>query len=829
MIKKLLKNMTAAIAALFIALVALPQVALAQVYDTVEAYVVEDGTTLTFYYDGNKATRTGTVYGIDDKHSEAGNYPAWAGYVSNFNTQIVNVVFDSSFKSYKPTTTRAWFYNCTKLQTIEGLENLNTEEVTDMFGMFCGCKELTSIDLSNFNTSNVTNVFRMFYHCSALTSLDVSGFNVAKVTVMAGMFGSCQSLTTIYCNDDWNSNTLDNSSNMFQGSTNLVGAVAYDASKTDVTMANPTTGYFSIKTPDAYVVEEGTTLTFYYDNDKKSRTGTVYGIDDKHSEAGNYPAWAGSNSINNDRITKVLFDSSFKNYKPTTTRAWFYNCTKLQTIEGLENLNTEEVTDMAEMFYTCAALTSLDLSSFNTANVTDMSNMFYNCSALTSLDVSNFNTSNVTNMEGMFCNCISLTTLDLSKFNTAKTKYLQQMFYNCINLTTIYCNDNWKTATNMMYSSYMFLQCRSLKGAIAYNANSVDVSMANPYTGYFTKTYEAYVVENGTTLTFYCDYDKESRTGTVFGIDDKHSEAGNYPAWAGGYSVQNDRITKVLFDSSFKNYKPTSTRNWFYNCTALQTINGIENLNTEKVTDMAGMFYTCQALTSLDLSSFNTAKVTDMSNMFNNCTALTSLDVSKFNTEKVTDMSGMFETCFALKSLDVTNFNTENVTAMRRMFFQCCELTSLDVTTFNTANVTDMSNMFYNCHSLTSLDLSKFDTAKVTLMSKMFAECSSLTKIYCNKDWNSNILDDGSSMFYNCKNLVGAVAYDASKTDVTMANPTTGYFTKKDGSISQVEVSGEATIVEIYTIDGIRHSELQQGLNVVRMSDGTTRKIMHRQ
>ena len=60
--KNLLKNMTAAIAALFIALLAMPQTALAQ---NNEAYVLENNGTLTFYYDANKATRTGTVYGID--------------------------------------------------------------------------------------------------------------------------------------------------------------------------------------------------------------------------------------------------------------------------------------------------------------------------------------------------------------------------------------------------------------------------------------------------------------------------------------------------------------------------------------------------------------------------------------------------------------------------------------------------------------------------------------------------------------------------------------------------------------------------------------------
>ena len=74
--KNLLKNMTAAIAALFIALLALPQTALAQ---SKEAYVVENGSTLTFYYDASKVLRSGTKYGIDDKRTDDTKVPAWAG------------------------------------------------------------------------------------------------------------------------------------------------------------------------------------------------------------------------------------------------------------------------------------------------------------------------------------------------------------------------------------------------------------------------------------------------------------------------------------------------------------------------------------------------------------------------------------------------------------------------------------------------------------------------------------------------------------------------------------------------------------------------------
>ena len=100
--KHLLKNILAPIVALFVAFVAMPQAAQAQ---TNEAYVVENGSTLTFYYDANKATRTGTVYGINQKRADDTKVPAWAGLPVDPNERITKVVFDSSFKDYKPATT----------------------------------------------------------------------------------------------------------------------------------------------------------------------------------------------------------------------------------------------------------------------------------------------------------------------------------------------------------------------------------------------------------------------------------------------------------------------------------------------------------------------------------------------------------------------------------------------------------------------------------------------------------------------------------------------------------------------------------------------------
>ena len=314
---------------------------------------------------------------------------------------------------------------------------------------------------------------------------------------------------------------------------------------------------------------------------------------------------------------------------------------------------------------------------------------------------------------------------------------------------------------------------------------------------------EAYaVLTPDKTLTFYYDNLRTTRQNYERIYDMPNREA---PAWADDYNTQN--IKHVVFDTSFSRYRPSSTNSWFAYCVNLQDIEGIRNLNTEKVTDMNYMFNDCQSLTSLDLNNFNTQNVTNMrcmfygckalkslgvSNfntqnvtrmdwMFNSCSALTSLDVSNFNTQNVTNMSWMFNCCSALTSLDVSNFNTQNVTDMNNMFFFCKALRSLDVSNFNTQNVTRMSSMFYGCQSLTSLDVSNFNTPNVTDMSSMFYGCESLTSIFCNNNWKVGHKVDDQNMFLNCTQLKGTnTAYNWRKTGIEMANPNTGYFTKQN-------------------------------------------------
>ena len=459
--------------------------------------------------------------------------------------------------------------------------------------------------------------------------------------------------------------------------------------------------------------------------------------------------------------------TNFNTANVTDMNHMFYDCSALESLV-ITNFNTENVTNMSFIFGGCSALESLNLTNFNTANVTDMSFMFHGCSALKSLDLTNFNTAKVVYMDNMFYGCSALKSLDLTNFNTAKVTYMNNMFYGCSALTTIYASDKFDT-DNVSLGSGMFTGCKSLKD---YSDSKTDHTYAycGP-DGYFTPVFDYAEFDNATgTLTFRRGLSKPA------GAYDLNMESNN-PGW----EAQKRNIKKVVFDASFANARPTSCCWWFGNCFYLTEIEGIENLNTQNVTDMRDMFTCCYALTSLDVSIFNTQNVKNMNGMFCDCSNLTSLDLTNFNTAKVTNMGNMFLGCSNLTSLDLTNFNTAKVTDMHFMFKGCSALTSLDLTNFNTAEVRDMNRMFYM--------LDKSSTA--------------LTTIYVSDNFVTTNVQNGEKMFKNCTKLKGFQKYSLLDTDHRYANYKTGYFTKLVGKNGEEKIgaTGETLATENLVLD----------------------------
>ena len=500
-----------------------------------------------------------------------------------------------------------WNSQASSITTVVFDKSFKDARPTTCYCWFEDCTSLTTINgIENLNTEKVENMYYMFDNCSSLSTLDLSGFNTAQVLQMGFMFFGCSNLKTIYASSNFTTSAVTSSSNMFSGCTSLAGAIIYESSKTDANYANTTNGYFSIKGSEtkpkgAYVVytDADNTLTFMYGEIPTEGGGiTVYYIPDVSAS----PKWNSQASS----ITTVVFDESFKDIRPTTCYCWFQNCTSLTTINGIENLKTEKVEDMYYMFY----------------------------------------------------NCSSLTTLDLSGFNTAKVKDMYRMFCNCSKLTTIYVSDDFTTSA-VTSSDYMFTGCTSLVGAVAYSSDKTNAEYANTTTGYFKNPgdYSAYAVFNSSNNSLTFKYDTnisqlaENEVLCTIKSDNQNQGWYNYRT----------SINKVVFEPSFASARPVTCYHWFYECSNLASIEGLEYLNTSEVKSMNSMFHKCTKITTLNLSNFDTSQVTDMSYMFNACNALTTIYVSdEFTIDKVTSDTFMFGYCDKLKGASSYIFGNWN-------------------------------------------------------------------------------------------------------------------------------------------------------------------------
>ena len=357
------------------------------------------------------------------------------------NTTIKSVVFDKSFNTYALTSLKGFFSGCCNLETISGLDYLNTKNVTDMSYMFYDCIKLPSLNLSKFNTANVTDMSYMFGGCQKLPSLDLSKFNTANVTNMSNMFDDCNKLSSLTLSESFNTVNVTNMAEMFKNCREL--------SSLDISKFNT-----------AKV---------------KYMSSMFYGC---------------------NKLSSLTLSESFNTAEVTNMSYMFLGCNQLSSLTFSESFNTAKVTNMSYMFYHCINLPSLNLSKFNTAKVKDMSYMFYECNKLTSLNLSHFNTAEVTNMSYMFRGCSQLPSLDLSNFNTAKVTNMSYMFSGSSTLQTIYVSDDFVVTgiTIDKNKKNLFTICQALKGALpAYDATKTSSDYANYKTGYFTKL----VVRNG--------------------------------------------------------------------------------------------------------------------------------------------------------------------------------------------------------------------------------------------------------------------------------------------------------------------------------------------
>lgn len=746
-----------------------------------------NGQTISAVWTGTAVTSTGT------------SLPGWVNTVKGTMT---TVVFEASFKSALPTSCYGWFSGCTKLTTITNLGNLTTTNVTNMASMFNGCTGFTSLNLSTFNTAKVKNMSSMFNGCTKLKILNLSSFTTSSVTQYSDMFASVPAQCFVYMptetlaaikslrsknlvlkdgsawtcpNCEMNLNTEYSISYKFtataltvknsSSTVNLLyrnGSYYSTVSSTKNVVLPAGTDKFVLPTAQAIWTEGNSTLTFTYAV-PYSVGGTYGGQTITNVWSGeavtatgiNVPEWV---STAKGTMTTVKFDASFKNVKPTSCFSWFSECSKLTTITGIANLTTANVTNMADMFLNCTALTSLDVSSFNTAKVTTMSRMFHGLTSVPSLNLSSFNTANVTSMYGMFYNCNKLTSLNLSSFNTAKVTKMHDIFRACTSLKNLDLSSfNTSSVTNYgsMFSNvpdqcFVYMPTGTLAGIKSQRSKnlvlkdgsnwtcaSCEMDVNTDYAVLYKFTASSLTVKNATSTTYHL-YNNGTLNSTVGKSNvvipagtDKFAEVKAQAIWTEGNTTLTfyygepvsvggtyggQTVTKV-WSGTAVTATGTKLPGWAEvkgSCTAVKFDSSFKNVKPTSLYYWFGHFKALASITGI--ANLNTSSVTNMAATFLFCNSLTSLDVSGFQTSNVTSMHDMFCECRKLTNIDVSKFNTAKVTQMAGMFEFCESLTSINVSSFNTAKVTNMQGMFNGCSSLTSLDVSNFNTANVTTM-----------------------------------------------------------------------------------------------------------------
>ena len=521
-----------------------------------------------------------------------------------------------------------------------------------------------------------------------------------------------------------------------------------------------TKAFTSSNTAYALISDDNTTLTFYCDALMAEREGTVCLIDTEN------PQQAWSEVLG--QVEQVVFDESFAQASCTDISQWFEGMENLAVVEGLQYIDTSDLTNMDRLFRGCSSLTVIDFSSL-----------------LISPEIS-------TSL--MFDGCVSLDTLKINgSFSDISDDACQGVGSGGHHCVIIADND------------FDFWVSTSA-GNVEWKSGSFTLPPLVPYA----------VIEGDavySTMTFFCDRNPYTLSDEEKALSEYHFLADNdfERTWEFPNDDGDQVTVDVLFDPSFVSARPTSTASWFYtpvNSFTLEpdvvfNFTGLEYLNTSMVNDMSNMFNGCTTVSELNLDGFDTSNVEQMEGMFMYCLSFTTLDLSGFSTSNVTNMSRMFYGCRGLKSLNLSQMKTGNVTDMSEMFYGCTQLTGLDLSLFNTAEVTDMHCMFANCSSLESLNLASFATSNVSNMEGMFARCQSLASVNLSS-FNTSSVTDMSGMFYLCPSLTALTLdnFDTSSVE-DMGNMFGGCSSLKKLDLSMLDMSnvGNYESVQYYFMD----------------------------
>ena len=683
--------------------------------------------TLTLYYGKSTTTSNCTnaevkKIVIDESYSNY-NFGRDASYWFNNYENVTSIEGLSNMNTANVTVMDCMFQGCTKLNSID-LTGFNTSKVTDMGGMFHNCSSLEELDLSGFDTKNLKSITAMFNECTNLKTIYVGKYwDVSKVTYPElDLFWGCKKLEgKTKCNgednlgaeyattdyyltskegqaavfiqkpnnweyNDRRANTLNISTNLGEVLCKIGEDGEYSSNPPSFTDAGTYTVYYKVEDGDGFkgVSEQSITI-----NIAKMKT-TFYQVPKAYnglSYSGKEMELVSAGIPNYNKQTVVVYSLDGKTYStdiPKATNAGDY--TVYYKIREEKNY---AATTPATVKVTIAKVK-------NPISIMPNSTV-YNGEAHPLLSKpSTFEGTITYTMDGKDYTEIP-TAINAGTYKITCQVEATDNYYEASKEVTVIIQKAVNRITNSPSAIYYLVandnpqelisEGRATSGSLLYSLDGKTYSSSIPtavdageYTVYYkvdeSENYDAidpasikvtiaekkapeptkvaYALISNNTLTFY--YGEEKPEGAL--SIRTSSDDSNWPV-----SLCRT-ITNVVFDKSFKEYKPLKTSSWFRDCENLTELSGMENINTEDLEYMDEMFQFCNNLKSVDFSTFNTSKVTNMTRVFWGCENLESVFVGEdWKTSALKKSSGMFGDCFKLYGGKGTAYNADQTDA----------------------------------------------------------------------------------------------------------------------------------------------------------------------
>lgn len=527
------------------------------------------------------------------------------GFPDWYNSSAVTSVYVEPGVKANKVSTNLFAYLSNAI-TID-ISNLDTSDVTDFSRCFYYDSKLTSIKgIEKIDTSNIRTMSEMFYVNSSLKNLDVSNFDTKNVTDMTSMFQSCQALITGL--SDFDTSNVSNMNSMLRNANNFN---IKDIENWNTSKVNNMSGML------ASITKLTSIDISKWDKSNVTNISSMFYGDTLLNEVKGLSDWDTS------KITNM---------------SGLFKGTGFTESPDIENWNTSQVTDMGSLFYGCKSLAKLNLSNWDTSKVKNMSLMFGDDSKLnenTLQGLDNFKTGEVTDFGSMF-DGTGFTVLDLTNFNTDKANKMNDMFANTKSLVRV--NGTFNTSSvstvhgifdNSSISDISNLHIDEWKTDkvtdFAFAFRATNFSSLPEISGWKTDSGEnfSYMFQNMPNITTL-DLSKWNTSNAtdmsfMFSNDNKLSNVD-----ISNFDTSNVKYFNDMFATT-PNLDKIDTSNW----------------NTSNATTMKEMFKG-SGIKILDTSNWNTSKVTDITEMFSGANNIGELDLSNWDTSSIKNMKLFF-------------------------------------------------------------------------------------------------------------------------------------------------------------------------------------------